>query len=106
MFALPSLDSLDSLVKPTAVGAVIVLAALLVVVINRYGQRLARHDWLLSQVNLRLDSLHKEKKDAYVRSIQVQREPPPLSEARTTEIDEALLLTLKLDPKNRKGGPE
>lgn len=106
MYALPGLDNLDSLVKPTAVGAVIVLAALLVVVINRYGQRLARHDWLLSQVNLRLDNLHKEKKDAYVRSIQVQREPPPLSEARTTEIDEALLLTLKLDPKNRKGGPE
>jgi hypothetical protein len=94
------------LVKPAAIVGTAVLVALLVVVINRYGQRLARHDWLLSQVNLRLDNLHKEKKDAYVRSMQVQPIPPPLSEARTTEIDEALLLTLKLDPRNRKGGPE
>lgn len=83
-----------------------VLVALLVVVINRYGQRLARHDWLLAQVNQRLDNMHRERADAYVRSLQVRRSPPPLSEAKTTEIDEAMLLTLKLDPRNRKGGPE
>lgn len=92
--------------KPAAIVGAAIVGVLLVVVINRYGQRLARHDWLLSQVNLRLDNLHKEKAAAYVRSIQVEPVPPPLSEARTTEIDEALLLTLKLDPKNRKGGPE
>lgn len=96
----PSFD-LDSL-KPLAVGGVLLaFLALLVVALNIHGRRLEKHQEMLRLLGLRLDKIHADRMRNYARSLQTAR-PPPLSEARTTELPDALLLTLRLDSKNRE----
>ena len=95
----PLLAFLDLYGPALAAGVLVaVFLAMVVVWVNYYGQRLNKHTEWLSTLDQRVENLHKEKATAYVRSLQIL--PPPLSEAKTTEISEAMLLTLKL--KTRK----
>lgn len=79
-------------------GSLALLLALLVVAINIHGRRLERHAEWLRLLDLRLQNMHKARERERFRSLQTAR-PPPLSEARTVEIDEALAHTLKLETK-------
>jgi hypothetical protein len=78
-----------------------VFLALVIAVINVHGRRLERHQDWLRQLEGRVTNLHKQKRDAYVQSLQI---PPPLSEARTVEVSEEMLNTLKLQSKQK--GPD
>lgn len=86
-----------------AVGLLVaVFLAMVVVWVNHYGHRLDKHSEWLRTLDLRVENIHKDKGSAHVRSLQIL--PPPLSEAKTTEISEQMLLTLKLQ--SRKDGTD
>jgi hypothetical protein len=96
----PLLAFLEQYGPALAAGVLVaVFLAMFVVWVSHYGQRLNKHTEWLSTLDQRVENLHKERATAYVRSLQIL--PPPLSEAKTTEISEAMLLTLTL--KTRKG---
>lgn len=72
----------------------------LVVVVNSHSHKLARHDEWRRVLELRVENLHKARAAAHARSLQLPPpprartpEPPPLSEARTIEVDEAMILS-------------
>lgn len=74
------------------------LGLVIVVGVNWIGAKLERHDRWFRVLSLRLDNLHEERERRRLRAIQLKlerRSPPPLSEARTIEIEESLLLTLR-----------
>jgi hypothetical protein len=96
----PLLAFLDAYGPALAAGLLLaVFLAMFVVWVNHYGQRLDKHTEWLSTLDARVGNLHKERATAYVRSLQIG--PPPLSEAKTTEISEEMLLALTI--KARKG---
>lgn len=86
---------------PLAALALVVLALLatLIAVVNVVGRKLNKHAEWLRLIDLKLGNLHKDKQAAYVRSLQVTGtpRPPPLSEARTVEVTEEMLLKLTQD---------
>lgn len=89
-----------------ALGPYLALAAFLlavVLILNGHGRRLTRHAEWMRVISLRIDNLHKVKRDAFVRSLQIQLpeppppatpRPPPLSQAGTIEVDESWMLSL------------
>lgn len=77
-------------------GVLALLLALLVVAINIHGRRLEKHAAWMRVLELRVENLHLTRERNYVRSLQTIR-PPPLSEARTIEVSEDMLRTLKRD---------
>lgn len=96
-----------------AIGSVVIA---LVVVVNRHGHRLVRHDEGLRILGLRVDNLHRRRRRAHVQSLQLPPppvsevraaapsqtpRPPPLSEAGTLEVDESWFLrdTVKTPPR-------
>lgn len=97
-----------------AIGAVVIA---LVVVVDRHGHRLIRHDEGLRILGLRVDNLHRRRRRAHVRSLQLPGppvsetravtpppetpRPPPLSDAGTLEVDESWFLrdTVKTPPR-------
>ena len=87
---------LDALMPYLLVGSFILL---IVLAINVLGKRLEKHDQWLHRLDLRLQNLHKEKRQAYLQSLQAppgndNAGPPPLSEAKTLEVSEEMLETL------------
>lgn len=78
--------------------------AVVVVVINYLGRRLDKHETWLRTVDVRVSNLHKARHAAYVRSLQIPGEPPPLSEAATTEVTEDMLATLLVRTKGTDDG--
>lgn len=100
---MPTPVGLDSLSLPAIGGALLLLLGAVVVAINIHGRRLEKHGEMLRLLGLRLDKLHADRRRNYSRALQTMR-PPPLSEARTTELTEEMLLTLKLDSKRKESG--
>lgn len=98
----PSFD-LDSLKPLIAGGGLLLFLAALVVALNIHGRRLEKHGEMLRLLGLRLDKIHSDRMRNYARSLQTVR-PPPLSEARTTELPSDALLTLRLDCNREDGG--
>ncbi len=103
---------LEHLAPALALGAFL---ALVVVIVNRHGRRLERHRLWLERLDLRVGNLHKDRSAQYVRSIQIKQapketvshgtmRPPPLSEAKTIEVDESMLITLRGEQKPKDGG--
>jgi hypothetical protein len=91
----------------------IVLCLLLVAVsvaaaVNIVGRRLRRHTVWTERLQLQVQNLHREREARYVQSLQVgplgtlTPRPPPLADARTTEVSDAMLERLTLESKTRK----
>lgn len=79
----------------------------IVVVVNRHGIQIGAIKTVLAVLELRIANLHKARERARVRSLQVPPQtprPPPLSGARTTEVDESMFLrdTQKVPTKERE----
>lgn len=92
----PLLDYLERLAPALALAAFLVT---LVVIINIIGRRTDRHAEWLRRLDLSVGNLHKSREASRVQSLQLPRtEPPPLDGAKTTEIDEEHLLTIKMNP--------
>lgn len=84
-----------------AVG--LVLLAAIVAAVNALGRKLDRHDEWFRLLSLRVDNLHAERAARVAQSLQrPPPEPPPLSDAKTVEIDESLLLTLKRETRRER----
>jgi hypothetical protein len=90
---MPPLLAIVQALSPLIAAAAFLAAV--VVWVNRHGSKLTRHDEWLAKLTLQVGNLHKDREARHVQSLQLKREPPPLSEARTVEVGEDLLLTLK-----------
>lgn len=75
--------------------ALALFLAFIIAAINHLGRRLEKHDDWLKNVDVRVENLHKDRERAHARSLQVKREPPPLSEAPTIEVSADMLVTLR-----------
>ncbi len=100
------LDWLWHLAPAAALGA---FFALVVLIVNRHGRRLERHRLWLERLDLRVGNLHKDRSAQHVRSLQIRlpqspKEPPPLSEAKTIEVTETMLLTIQRESEKKDGG--
>lgn len=100
----PPIDSETFTLLGIAGGSLALLLVLIVVFINVHGRRLERHTEWIRLLDLRIEKMNRARSRDYVRALQTAR-PPPLSEARTVEIDEALARTLKLESKKGDGTP-
>lgn len=60
----------------------------LVVVVNRHGHRLGRHDEWRRVLELRVANLHKDRSAKHVRSLQLPKPPPD----GTIEVQESWLM--------------
>jgi hypothetical protein len=86
----------------------------IVVAVNALGRRLERHAEWIRVLDTRIDNLNKERARNFARSLQIPgpppgstfigrrplstARPPPLSDAETVEVDEAMLLTKDTAP--------
>ena len=79
-----------------------------VVALNVHGRKLDRHQEYIRRLQLSTGNLHKARERANVRVMQrpTWGEPPPLSDARTTEVTDEMLATLRLDSKKEDQGGE
>jgi hypothetical protein len=76
---------------------VFLLFVTLIVALNLQGRRLRKHDEWIHLLDVRVDNLHQAKREAYQRSLQTQApSPPSLSLAKTTDVSDEMLLTLKV----------
>ncbi len=92
----------DFLALADAAVPFLALALLLIAVvlaINALGRRLERHDAWLERLDVRVGNLHKQRDIEWRKSLQIG--PPSLSQAKTTEVSEEMLLTL--NQKVKKG---
>lgn len=69
--------------------ALAVVAVSLVVVVNRHGHKLTRHQDWMRVLELRIANLHKDRAAQHVRSLQVVKGKPPDG---TIEVQESWLL--------------
>lgn len=106
-----------------ALFPLLLLVALIVslfLALGSQSRRLEKHAQWLRGLEARVGNLHNEKREAYKRSLQTLRaqslappssrpasetEPPPLSEQKTLEVSEEMLLTLKLRSKKPEEDP-
>lgn len=95
------MDTLSDLLREHAahiVGgiALVALLAMIVAIVNRHGRRLERHQEWMRRLELSVGNLHRDKRRADVRVMQVHGRatprPPTLSDARTVEVSEDMLL--------------
>lgn len=83
--------------------ALLALLALLVWAVCRHGRRFRNFEQWQMAVDNRLDNLHGERRSREVQKLQLNTlRPPPLSEARTTEVTGDMLETILKNPHNRK----
>lgn len=92
----PLLEYLERLAPALALAAFL---ATLVVAINILGRRTDRHGEWLRTLDVRVANLHKAREASRVQSLQM---PPPLDAAKTVEIDEEQMLTIRMNPLNQK----
>lgn len=76
---------------PVILFAIVLVA--LVILVNRHGRHLGRHDDWLRVLELRIENLHKDRAQKYARSLQVTRAsniniPPP----GTVEVTDEMLI--------------
>lgn len=74
--------------------------AMLVIAINILGKKLERHNRWLEQLDLRVGNAHKAIERGRQKSL--RNIPPPLSEAKTVEVDDEMLLTLQQQTKREE----
>lgn len=68
--------------------ALAIVAIALVVVVNRHGHRLGRHQDWMRVLELRVANLHKDREAKHVRSLQLPKKPPD----GTIEVQDSWIL--------------
>lgn len=86
-----------------ALGLLLVLG---VVLLNKHGRKLARHDEYLERLDIVLGNLHEERRRNYVQSLQrkTRRTPAPIPPGTIQVSDDMLIVsddTPKPKPKDR-----